>query len=98
MGIMAVVDGVKVEIGADRFVESLGLDPRPFKDSALRLATEGKSPMYAVIDNQLAAIIAVSDPIKESTPDPIKAFHDLGIKAVMITGDNHQTAEAIAKR
>ena len=98
MGIRAVVDGVKVEIGADRFVESLGLDPRPFKDTALRLATEGKSPMYAVIDNQLAAIIAVSDPIKESTPEAIKALHDLGIKVVMITGDNQQTAEAIAKR
>ena len=54
--------------------------------------------MYAVIDNQLAAIIAVSDPIKESTPEAIKALHDLGIKVVMITGDNQQTAEAIAKR
>ena len=97
MGIRAVINGTKVEIGADRFVSSLGLDPSQFDEIALRLANEGKSPMYAVIDNKLAAIIAVSDPIKESTPEAIKALHDLGIKVVMITGDKRQTAEAIAK-
>jgi Au+-exporting ATPase len=97
MGIRAVINGTKVEVGADRFVSSLGLDPSQFDEIASRLADEGKSPMYAVIDGKLAAIIAVSDPIKESTPDAINALHDLGIKVVMITGDKRQTAEAIAK-
>ncbi len=97
MGIRAVINGTKVEVGADRFVISLGLDPSQFDEIALRLADEGKSPMYAVIDSKLAAIIAVSDPIKESTPEAINALHNLGIKVVMITGDKRQTAEAIAK-
>lgn len=97
MGIRALIDDHKVEIGADRFVKSLDLDPSSFDEAALRLAAEGKSPMYAVIDNKLAAIIAVSDPIKDSTAGAIDALHELGIKVVMITGDKQQTAEAIAK-
>lgn len=97
MGIRASVNGAKVEIGADRFIKSLDLDPSYFDADALRLAHEGKSPMYVVIDNKLAAMIAVSDPIKESTPEAIKVLHDLGLKVVMVTGDKRQTAEAIAK-
>lgn len=98
MGVRAQVHGSKVEIGADRFMRSLALEPSRFDEIALRLAAEGKSPMYAAIDGKLAAIIAVSDPIKDSTPEAIKALHDLGLKVVMITGDKQQTAEAIAKR
>ena len=96
MGIRASVNGAKVEIGADRFIKSLDLDPSYFDADALRLAHEGKSPMYVVIDNKLAAMIAVSDPIKESTPEAVKVLHDLGLKVVMVTGDKRQTAEAIA--
>lgn len=98
MGVRALVGGVKVEIGADRFMRSLGLDTIKLDEIALRLADEGKSPMYVAIDGQLAAMIAVSDPIKADTPAAIKALHDLGLKVVMITGDKKQTAEAIAKR
>lgn len=98
MGVKAQLNGKTVEIGADRFMRSLGLDPSHFDDIAWDLANEGKSPMYAAIDGKLAAIIAVSDPIKDSTPEAINALHDLGIKVVMITGDKKQTAEAIAKR
>lgn len=98
MGVRAQVNGINIEIGADRFMTSLGLDPSRFDDVALRLANEGKSPMYTAIDGKLAAIIAVSDTIKDGTPEAIKALHDLGLKVVMITGDKKQTAEAIAKR
>ncbi|SUA59641.1 heavy metal translocating P-type ATPase [Oligella urethralis] len=98
MGVRAQVEGRSVAIGADRFMRSLGLDPSQFEATALRLANEAQSPMYAAIDGKLAAIIAVSDPIKESTPAAVQALHDLGLKVVMITGDKQQTAEAIAKR
>ena len=98
MGVRAQVEGRSVAIGADRYMRSLGLDPSQFEATALRLANEAQSPMYAAIDGKLAAIIAVSDPIKESTPAAVQALHDLGLKVVMITGDKQQTAEAIAKR
>ncbi len=98
MGVRALVDGIKVEVGADRFMHELGLDTKPFAHTAKRLASEGKSPMYAAIGNKLAAIISVADPIKPSTPEAIKALHNLGLKVAMITGDNKHTAQAIANK
>jgi Cu+-exporting ATPase len=97
-GVRARVDGKTVEVGADRLMKKLGLDVAEFSQEAERLGDEGKSPLYAAIDGRLAAIIAVADPIKETTPEAIKALHDLGLKVAMITGDNRRTAQAIAKR
>ncbi len=96
MGVRAVVDGVRVEVGADRWMRELGLDVAPFAASAQRLGSEGKSPLYAALDGRLAAIVAVSDPIKPSSKAAIDALHDLGLKVAMITGDNERTARAIA--
>ena len=96
-GVSATVDGHKVEIGADRFMARLGLDVTPFADKAHGLGEEGKSPLYAAIDGKLAAIIAVADPIKPTTPAAIRALHGLGLKVAMVTGDNHRTADAIAR-
>ena len=97
-GVSAVAGGETVEIGADRFMARLGHDVRPFAATAERLAAEGKSPLYAAIGGKLAAIIAVADPIKDTTPGAIRALHALGLKVVMITGDNARTAKAIAAR
>ncbi len=97
-GVKAVVDGVDVRIGADRYMRRLGLDVVAFADIAERLGDEGKSPLYAAIDGKLAAIIAVADPIKDTTPEAIAALHALGLKVAMITGDNRRTADAIARR
>jgi len=97
-GVSASVEGRKVDVGADRFMQKLGLDIAAFADTAARLGAEGKSPLYVAIDGTLAAIIAVADPIKESTPEAIAALHALGLKVAMITGDNRGTAEAIARR
>ena len=98
MGVRATVDGARVEVGADRFMRELGLDVGGFARTAERLGNEGKSPLYAAIDGRLAAIIAVADPIKSSTPAAIAALHQLGLKVAMITGDNARTAQAIAKQ
>ncbi|EMY8162750.1 heavy metal translocating P-type ATPase [Pseudomonas monteilii] len=98
MGVRAVADGQRVEVGADRYMRSLGLDVAVFAASAERLGSEGKSPLYAAIGGRLAAIVAVADPIKPSTPDAIEALHALGLKVAMITGDNTRTARAIAAR
>ncbi|QPC88802.1 cadmium-translocating P-type ATPase (plasmid) [Mesorhizobium sp. NBSH29] len=97
-GVQAMVGRRKVEVGADRLMAKLGHDLSVFADAARRLGEEGKSPLYAAIDGRLAAIIAVSDPVRETTPEAIKALHALGLKVAMITGDNRRTAEAIARR
>ncbi|WP_350283165.1 heavy metal translocating P-type ATPase [Nitrosomonas sp.] len=98
MGVRATVDGARVEVGADRYMRELGLNVSGFAGTAERLGNEGKSPMYAAIDGRLAAIIAVADPIKPSTPAAIAALHQLGLKVAMITGDNARTAQAIARQ
>jgi Au+-exporting ATPase len=98
MGVRARVEGAFVEVGADRFMRQLGLDLNVFAQTAERLGKEGKSPLYASIDGQLAGIIAVADPIKTSTPGAIAALHQLSLKVAMITGDNAKTAHAIARQ
>ncbi|MFI7933676.1 HAD-IC family P-type ATPase, partial [Acinetobacter baumannii] len=75
-----------------------GLDTSSFQAIAAQLGEEGKTPLYVAIDQQLAAIIAVADPIKETTYAAIEALHQLGLKVAMITGDNRHTAQAIAKK
>ena len=96
-GVRATVDGVRVEIGADRFMTQLGLDVGVFAGEAQRLGDEAKTPLYAALDGRLAAMLAVADPIKDGTPQAIRALHGLGLKVAMITGDNRRTAEAIAR-
>jgi Cu+-exporting ATPase len=92
------VGGRLVQVGADRLMLGLGLELSAFGDQAQRLGEEGKSPLYAAIDGRLAAIIAVADPIKATTPAAIAALHALGLKVAMVTGDNRRTAEAVARR
>jgi len=96
MGVRARVDGIQVEVGADRYMRALGLDVGVFAATAARLGGEGKSPMYAAIDSRLAAIVAVADPIKPGSRAAIDALHGLGLKVAMVTGDNACTAQAIA--
>lgn len=97
-GVRAQVEGHDIYIGADRLMTQLGLSVAAFSAQAQALGEEGKTPMYAAIDGKLAAIIAVADPIKETTPAAIQALHAIGLKVAMITGDNQHTANAIAKR
>jgi Cu+-exporting ATPase len=97
-GVTAAVDGRRVAAGADRLMREMGLDLAPFAAAAERLGAEGKTPLYAAVDGRLAAILAVADPIKETTPAAIRALHAQGLKVAMITGDNALTARAIADR
>lgn len=97
-GIRAHIDSTHVDVGADRYMRKLGLDVSVFEQEAERLAGEGKTPLYAAINGQLAALIVVADPIKDSTWEAIRSLHDLGLKVAMITGDNRYTGEAIARQ
>lgn len=76
----------------------LGIDVAPLAEIAARLAGEARSPLYAAVDGRLAAILAVADPLKQTTPAAIRTLHDQGLKVAMITGDNARTAQAIAAR
>ena len=98
MGVQAMVDGQLVQIGADRFMHSLDISTDVFAAPAQHLGEQGKSPMYAAIDGQLAVMMAVSDPIKSSSKAAIDHLHKQGLKVAMITGDNQHTAHAIAKQ
>lgn len=97
-GIRALVAHQQIEVGADRLMQKIGVDVSAFGATAERLGREGKTPMYIAVDQQLAAILAVSDPIKASTPTAIQALHAQGLKVAMITGDNRHTAQAIAQQ
>ncbi len=97
-GVAARVGDRAVSVGADRLVQREGIDLSPFAKTVEEFAARGKSPLYVVLDGRLAAILAVADPIKETTPAALAALRDLGLKVVMITGDNRKTAEAIARQ
>jgi Cu+-exporting ATPase len=96
-GAAAIVQARKVEIGADRYMRKLGYDISGLLPTVRRLAMDGKSPLYVAVDGEIAAVMAVSDPIKPTTPQAIQALHRLGLKVAMITGDNAETARAIAR-
>ena len=97
-GARGIVGGRQVAVGAARYMEKLGLDISGFAALAQTMGQKAKSPLYAAVDGRLAAIIAVADPIKPTTPAAIRELHAMGLKVVMITGDNQRTAEAIAQR
>ncbi|MEI4261867.1 heavy metal translocating P-type ATPase [Roseovarius sp. D0-M9] len=95
-GIEATVEGRRVLIGADRLMSRNGISLSDVQGVADELGRAGKTPLYAAIDGQLAAVIAVSDPIKRTTPEAITALKNMGLEVAMITGDNRSTASAIA--
>jgi Cu+-exporting ATPase len=98
MGVKAMVAGHEIFVGADRLLQQNNIPLTNIKDTAEKLAASGKSPLYAIIDGKLAAVIAVADALKETTPAAIRAFHALGLKVAMITGDNKKTAAVIAQQ
>lgn len=97
-GIEANVAGHQVHVGADRYMDQLGIDLGAAKGRAEALAEEAKSPLYAAVDGKLAAVIAVADPLKEGSVEAISALKSFGMEVAMLTGDNRATAEAIARQ
>jgi heavy metal translocating P-type ATPase len=95
-GVRARVDGRLVSIGSQRHLGHL--DFSDFAEAIDRLADEGKTPVFAAIDDKLAAAIVVADTIKPSSKAVIAALHALGLKTAMISGDNRRTAAAIARQ
>ena len=96
-GARATVGGRAVAIGADRYMERLGVELGDARDTADRWADDAKTPLYVSVDGQLAAVVAVADPVKDSTPAALDALHRAGVQIAMITGDDERTARAIAR-
>ncbi|MEY8828168.1 heavy metal translocating P-type ATPase [Sedimentitalea sp. XS_ASV28] len=96
LGAQARVDGHLVQIGSDAFMSRNDIDLGELAETGSALARTGRTALYAAIDGTIAAAIGVADPIKPTTPAAIKAFHDMGLRVAMISGDNPATAEAIA--
>jgi P-type Cu+ transporter len=97
-GVRGVVDGRKVALGNRAMMDELGIATDAADESADALRSEGKTAMYVAVNGQLAGIVAVADPIKESTEGAIRDLHALGLTIIMATGDNQRTAEAVARR
>jgi heavy metal translocating P-type ATPase len=97
-GIRAEVEGRKLVVGAARLMDREKIDVSALTETAAVLARDGKTPLFVGIDGQAAGVIAVADPVKESTPAAIAALHHAGLEVAMITGDTQATADAIARR
>ncbi|MEM9996270.1 MAG: heavy metal translocating P-type ATPase [Bacteroidota bacterium] len=97
-GVRGTVEGRTVEVGAERFMRRGGMAVTALAATAARLADEGKSPLYAAVGGRLAAILAVADPVKATTPTALAALRRDGQRLVMLTGDHTRTAQAIARR
>ncbi|MBR9772637.1 MAG: copper-translocating P-type ATPase [Gammaproteobacteria bacterium] len=97
-GIEADVAGHRLYVGADRYMNRLGIGLGKAEERAKALAEDAKSPLYAAVDGRLAAVIAVADPLKEGSAEAISALKALGLEVAMLTGDNRATADAIARQ
>ena len=94
-GLVGTYDGRKIMGGNLSFVEKEVEVTDEIKETADAFSMEGKTPLYFALDKELIGIIAVADVIKEDSPEAVKELKDLGLKVVMLTGDNERTARAI---
>jgi Cu+-exporting ATPase len=97
-GVKGVVDGQAVALGNAALLTELGLDGGSFVEAANARRDEGETVMFILIGAEIAGLVSVADPVKESTPEALKALHAEGLTIIMATGDNERTARAVAGR
>ena len=96
-GLSAEYNGKKIIGGSKKYISSIIGISNDILSKADKLSEEGKTPLFFMLDNKLLGIIAVADVIKEESPKAIKQLQNMGIKVVMLTGDNERTAKAVGK-
>ncbi|HET7239066.1 MAG TPA: copper-translocating P-type ATPase [Terrimicrobiaceae bacterium] len=97
-GVTGKLDGKTVRVGKRKFLEESSVDiPVDLDREALQLQEKAQTVVWVAVGKEAAGLLAIADPIKETTPRAIKALHDLGLKVIMCTGDNRKTAEAVAR-
>ena len=94
-GLTAELDGQKLAGGSLAFAQSLAAIPQEMQDRAVRLAEQGKTPLFFCRSGKLLGVIAVADVIKPDSPQAVRELQGMGIRVVMLTGDNERTAKAI---
>lgn len=97
-GVRGTVGGRVVALGNAAMMQEMGLDTGTAEAKANTLRAEGKTAMFIAVDGALAGIVAVADPIKESTAQAIRELHAQGLRVIMATGDNERTAQAVASK
>lgn len=97
-GVVGRVADKSVALGNLALVTDMGLDGTALSEQANARRDDGETVMFVVIGGEIAGLVAVADPIKETTPDAIRALHELGLTIIMATGDNERTAKAVAAR
>ncbi len=97
-GVKGRIEDVEVALGNHALMDALSIDVDDLADRAEELRAEGKTAMFVAIDGRPAGLVAVADPIKETTPEAIEALHEDGLKIVMLTGDSRTTAQAVAQK
>ena len=97
-GVRGNVGGRAVALGNSAMMREMGLDVTRAEGKADTLRAEGKTAMFIAVEGALAGIVAVADPIKESTAQAIRELHGQGLRVIMATGDNERTAQAVAGR
>jgi Cu+-exporting ATPase len=95
-GVAGTVSGKSVALGNRAMMDDLGVDVSTIQEAADALRGEGKTAMFVAVGGKPAGIVAVADPIKETTTAAIRALHESGLKIIMATGDNERTAKAVA--
>jgi Cu+-exporting ATPase len=96
-GVRGTIAGRAVAVGSRRFMEGFDGVPASLGEKAEALRARGKTAIFAAIDGRVAALIAVADPIKETTPEAVKLLQAEGVRLVMLSGDSRKTAEAVGR-
>mgnify|MGYP000924867666 FL=1 len=96
-GIRATIDDKEIQIGNRKLMASRKISTEAAEKDYEILSNEGKTPMFISVNNELAGLIAVADVVKETSKGAIERMHKLGLKVIMLTGDNEKTAKYIAK-
>jgi len=97
-GALGVVEDKRIPLGNAKFLAEQGVDVAPLAEEADRLREGGATAIFMGVDGRVAAIFAIADPVKASTPEALAALKALGIRVVMLTGDNWTTAKAVARQ
>ena len=97
-GVKGIVDGKRVALGNAKLVADLGLEGGRLMETANARRDEGETVMFVIVDAEIAGLVAVADPVKETTPEALVSLHEAGLRIVMATGDNERTAKAVAAK